>query len=161
MNSFLPPHAYLGSWQTTNFGEKILKTLEDARFFATRNQYIFFQHAHCIAQLPSTHSHKLSQVYLTRGRLVGRIHFSIDSGLRSFILFFSGGLTYYPQTDENKLKQEYPSCGMCKTWQIRPDTSWRHTSKQIVNNVSFASQYDWVLEKQDPGRVDTCQDLGK
>ena len=105
--------------------------------------------------------HKLSQVYLTRGRLVGRIHFSIDSGLRSFILFFSGGLTYYPQTDENKLKQEYPSCGMCKTWQIRPDTSWRHTSKQIVNNVSFASQYDWVLEKQDPGRVDTCQDLGK
>jgi len=29
MNSLLPPHSYLESWQTTNFAEKILKTIGD------------------------------------------------------------------------------------------------------------------------------------
>jgi len=33
INSFLPPYTYLGSWQTTSFGEKILETLEDAHVF--------------------------------------------------------------------------------------------------------------------------------
>jgi len=31
INSFLPHHAYLGSWQTTSFGKKILGTLGDAK----------------------------------------------------------------------------------------------------------------------------------
>ena len=30
IDSFLPPYTYLGSWQTTSFGEKILETLGDA-----------------------------------------------------------------------------------------------------------------------------------
>ena len=30
MDSFLSLHTYLGSWQTTSFGEKILETLGDA-----------------------------------------------------------------------------------------------------------------------------------
>ena len=28
IDSFLPPYIYLGSWQTINFGEKILELLE-------------------------------------------------------------------------------------------------------------------------------------
>ena len=30
MDSYLPPHIYLGSWQTTSFRNKILGTLGDA-----------------------------------------------------------------------------------------------------------------------------------
>ena len=33
IDSFLPPYTYLGSWQTTSFGKKILETLEDAHVF--------------------------------------------------------------------------------------------------------------------------------
>jgi len=31
--SFLPSHTYLGSWQTTRFGEKKLETIGDALTF--------------------------------------------------------------------------------------------------------------------------------
>ena len=30
IDSFLPPYTYLGSWQTTRFGENILGTIGDA-----------------------------------------------------------------------------------------------------------------------------------